>query len=800
MKIKEILQNRILLISELIKALTTLPAIIIFSFLVLTINVNAQTTIWSDDFETDKGWTLTGEWERGAPTASGGEHGNPDPASAQQGTNVLGTDLSGLGANPGDYEASLANRAYTATSPVIDCGIYTGVHLKFQRWLNVESSSYDHAYIDVYANGSWNLAVWQNTALIEDGAWSLQDIDISAIADGFSDVRIRFCIGTTDGSWFYSGWNIDDFETTGTSSVSPPVADFSATPTSVYEGGTVSFTDLSTNSPTSWAWTFPGGTPATSTAQNPSVVYSTAGTYNVQLIATNAGGSDTELKTLYITVTVPPPPLDDLVFIKGDFDVKSTASVYIKGGLIGEGSGQTTNNGYIYIQQNSEATIENWTNDASAGFLDGTGTVTFNSGRLQHIQGTQETSFYNLTIDNSGPGVIMEQNADVLYNLTMTDGDLDLQNSIVDLTTTGTIITEAETNRIKVGDVMNNTGTIQTTKTINSVANYNPANIGVEITTDQNLGLITIVRGHQRQQGTGTYTANYSIARFVDIPGIGELDGSNVNLKMYYWDAELDPADHPIEANLIEFHSVTQSGNTWWTPLAGAINTGTNLATPTNNPYGAYIYGAAYSAIVFNDRLTLSSDETPLPVELLNFNAKWKDNTYTNVEIEWQTASEINNDYFVVERSEDAQNFTPLLNVDGNGNFNQTISYLEYDNAPYKKIVSYYRLKQVDFNGNYTYSDIRSVYPPVDFIEIISVYPNPADKEITFEIISTQDTKVNIYIIDNLGRKTIHKKTNIYKDSNIVKIDISNLCNATYLLCIITESGMHKTQKEFIKR
>jgi PKD repeat protein len=85
----------------------------------------------------------------------------------------------------------------------------------------------------------------------------------------------------------------------------PPVANFSGSPTTVTEGGSVDFTDLSTNSPTSWSWTFTGGTPSSSTAQNPAVTYNTAGTYTVTLTATNAGGSDGETKTNYITVNEP---------------------------------------------------------------------------------------------------------------------------------------------------------------------------------------------------------------------------------------------------------------------------------------------------------------------------------------------------------------------------------------------------------------------------------------------------------------------------------------------------------------
>lgn len=82
----------------------------------------------------------------------------------------------------------------------------------------------------------------------------------------------------------------------------PPVASFSASPTTLCAGGTVSFTDLSTNTPTVWAWTFPGGSPSSSSAQNPTITYNTPGVYSVSLTATNASGGDTETITGYITV------------------------------------------------------------------------------------------------------------------------------------------------------------------------------------------------------------------------------------------------------------------------------------------------------------------------------------------------------------------------------------------------------------------------------------------------------------------------------------------------------------------
>ncbi len=87
---------------------------------------------------------------------------------------------------------------------------------------------------------------------------------------------------------------------------SPPVADFTASRVNICVGDCINFTDISAGSPTSWSWTFTGGTPGTSTIQNPTnICYNTAGTYAVTLVATNANGSDTETKTAYITVSSP---------------------------------------------------------------------------------------------------------------------------------------------------------------------------------------------------------------------------------------------------------------------------------------------------------------------------------------------------------------------------------------------------------------------------------------------------------------------------------------------------------------
>ncbi len=100
--------------------------------------------------------------------------------------------------------------------------------------------------------------------------------------------------------------------------LNPPVADFTATPVSGVAPLAVSFSDTSTEYPTAWLWTFGDG--ATSTAQNPSHTYSTAGIYDVSLRVTNAAGSNTKLRTGYVSVA-PPPPTQTFV---------PTADAYVK--------------------------------------------------------------------------------------------------------------------------------------------------------------------------------------------------------------------------------------------------------------------------------------------------------------------------------------------------------------------------------------------------------------------------------------------------------------------------------------
>ncbi len=161
---------------------------------------------FEDDFETDKGWAISGGlWERGIPAGLGSAIGfaYPDPDSGCVGPNVYGYNLEG------DYDVNTPE--YYLTSPAIDCSQLGGVRLKFWRWLNVFYPIYDHAQIRISTDSvNWTI-VWKNEKYVIDNQWRNIDIDISDLADFQSTVYVRYVMGPTNPFYTFSGWNIDGF-------------------------------------------------------------------------------------------------------------------------------------------------------------------------------------------------------------------------------------------------------------------------------------------------------------------------------------------------------------------------------------------------------------------------------------------------------------------------------------------------------------------------------------------------------------------------------------------------------------
>jgi len=166
-----------------------------------------------------------------------------------------------------------------------------------------------------------------------------------------------------------------------------------------------------------------------------------------------------------------------------------------------------------------------------------------------------------------------------------------------------------------------------------------------------------------------------------------------------------------------------------------------------------------------------------LPIELLSFYAE-PENDFIN--ISWSTASEINNDYFTIEKGIDAMNFEFVANVDGAGNSNALLNYSTSDNEP-SSGVSYYRLKQTDFDGNFSYSNVIEV----DFVgrlaDNVTIYPNPFYESVNIRINDAlQIYNYEFRIFNDLGEEV----TSIILTESFTTLAAGELFAGSYLYTI----------------
>jgi hypothetical protein len=138
-----------------------------------------------------------------------------------------------------------------------------------------------------------------------------------------------------------------------------------------------------------------------------------------------------------------------------------------------------------------------------------------------------------------------------------------------------------------------------------------------------------------------------------------------------------------------------------------------------------------------------------LPIELLSFTAKPKLNS---VILEWSTATELNNDFYTLERSTNGADFQPIGTVDGSGTTNWVMNYSFEDRDPIDG-VSYYRLRQTDFNGHTATFNIVAVefHPVSDFS--LNLFPNPSDGSAISLVVNADDqAQLSLSIYDLVGK------------------------------------------------
>ncbi|MGZ3865032.1 MAG: T9SS type A sorting domain-containing protein [Bacteroidia bacterium] len=183
-----------------------------------------------------------------------------------------------------------------------------------------------------------------------------------------------------------------------------------------------------------------------------------------------------------------------------------------------------------------------------------------------------------------------------------------------------------------------------------------------------------------------------------------------------------------------------------------------------------------------------------LPVELSSFTAKYNNNQQT-VDLKWSTATELNNRFFTIEKSKDAKNFEYVSTVPGAGNSNVSLRYSSVDAQPYDG-VSYYRLKQTDYDGKNAYSYIVSVNGkknnPVG--DIKTVY---AEGSITFLTTCEKGTELTYEIYDISGKEMANGTFVCTNSTNEIKLAENNFSKGIYFIKI--SDGENQKQEKFIK-
>jgi|GEM_PF-2023827 len=166
-----------------------------------------------------------------------------------------------------------------------------------------------------------------------------------------------------------------------------------------------------------------------------------------------------------------------------------------------------------------------------------------------------------------------------------------------------------------------------------------------------------------------------------------------------------------------------------------------------------------------------------LPVDLVHFSANVL--SHRNVKLEWETFSEINNDFFTVQRSTNGMEWEDITFVNGTGHSSQTVNYESFDKLAYYGL-SYYRLKQTDFDGQVSFSMIRSVYVKKQSQITMSIYPNPASNLVYIKGIKIDISSIAIY---NSFGQNVTSLIQFERVSDLeIKLYLETLPNGIYFL------------------
>jgi hypothetical protein len=409
--------------------------------------------------------------------------------------------------------------------------------------------------------------------------------------------------------------------------------------------------------------------------------------------------------------------------------------------------------------------------------------IKFTGNQNSTISGANQPAFNILEVAKTNNGkIVLQKSIAVSYSVNFISGLLDLNNNNILLDPVANLAGESENSRI----IGPNGGFVEITQNLNAPLAANPGNLGATLTSNTNLGSVTIRRGHVPQTGTGLSS---SIQRYYLVTPQNN-SGLDATLRLKYFDAELNGQNE----NIFVAYQSNDNGANW-----------INLSQTNRNTNADYVEKSGVNSLSLQ---TLGNDTSSGPLSGLVFNAKRK--KPTEVELTWSTVTETNMLGFEVQRKLDNEpDFTATSFVNSEapgGNSSSSLSYLQIDPNSYAG-TSYYRLKIVDNANNVSYSDIKSVTGKVkkgngniitlnettDTLLVaariqssesetvsqgITVGPNPNNGNFWFTVNGIEkETLASLYTIDG-------KSVQQFRVTNLQRQQVNGLRNGIYILKI----------------
>lgn len=418
----------------------------------------------------------------------------------------------------------------------------------------------------------------------------------------------------------------------------------------------------------------------------------------------------------------------------------------------------------------------NWSNSGGT-FTGRNGTVTFDGTGTQSIS-TNGDNFYNLTFNNVGGRIELNDDVTVSNNLTMTDGIVSTGANMLDLTNSsasalsgyssasfvnGTlrraIASNTDTYALPVGNDTLATGYFQADVVNNNMITTSTltASFGTLSNHDDNdMSIVDTYIDYGTLNDAGVWT----------ITPDAQPTGGNYNIRLYtanmtgLVDNEFGPLKRP-EA------STTAAD---WTDGGGNLNAGSGDGRMIADGYGYRLGLSSFSQFGMGED---GGGGSGLPIELISFTASLTNEEV--VKLEWITSTEINNDFFTIEKSVDGVTFESIANIPGAGNSTTEKVYHLNDNTP-EEGMNYYRLKQTDYDGSFIHSDVVAVklvqQAEVTLQPTVNIYPNPLLKgnavNVQFENTSSNFHHMEIY--DAISGRLIYTKDLDSENINTVKM------------------------------